>query len=142
MRYFLIIFLPSIRSPLYETSEEWIRFYFYRPGRNKCKKDFIGQAGFTGVTGFFSPSARSPFGRRPFHPDDPVQFSFKDENPFLFLPYFNLRFFTFLARLKWPFFWPAAPLVFEFLGFDAFSGVFNDRFKQRQKSPHIRFSSL
>jgi hypothetical protein len=51
------------------------------------------------LTGFFSPSARSPFGRRPFYPDDPVdpvQFSFKDKNPFLFLPYFDLRFFTFL----------------------------------------------
>jgi len=67
--------------------------------------DFIFLTGFTGLTGFFSPSARSPFGRRPFYPDDPVdpvQFSFKDENPFLFLPYFNLRFFTFLSRLKWP----------------------------------------
>ncbi|CAB1069747.1 hypothetical protein D1AOALGA4SA_750 [Olavius algarvensis Delta 1 endosymbiont] len=35
----------------------------------------------------FSPSARSPFGRRPFNPDDPVnlvRFSFKDENLFLF----------------------------------------------------------
>jgi hypothetical protein len=33
-----------------------------------------------------SPSARSPFGRRPFYPDDPVdpvQFSFKDDYPFL-----------------------------------------------------------
>ena len=61
--------------------------------------DFIFLTGFTGLTGFFSPSARSPFGRRPFYPDDPfdpVQFSFKDENPFLFLPYFDLRFFTFL----------------------------------------------
>ncbi len=51
------------------------------------------------IDGIFSPSARSPFGRRPFYPDDPVdpvQFSFKDENPFLFLPYFDLRFFTFL----------------------------------------------
>ena len=61
----------------------------------------VFQTGFTGLTGFFSPSARSPFGRRPFYPDDPVdpvQFSFKDENPFLFLPYFDLRFFTFLFR--------------------------------------------
>ena len=67
--------------------------------------DFIFLTGFTGLTGFFSPSARSPFGRRPFYPDDPVdpvQFSFKDENPFLFLPYFDLRFFTFLSRLDWP----------------------------------------
>ena len=61
------------------------------------------------MTRFFSPSARSPFGRRPFYPDnpvDPVQFSFKDENPFLFLPYFKLRFFTFLFRLSWPLRWP------------------------------------
>ena len=61
--------------------------------------------GFTGLTGFFSPPARSPFGRRPFYPDDPVdpvQFSFKDENPFLFLSYFNLRFLKFLFRLDWP----------------------------------------
>ena len=34
----------------YETSEEWIRLYFFRPQRNKCKKDFTGQAGFTGLT--------------------------------------------------------------------------------------------
>ena len=33
--------------------------------------------------GFFSPPARSPFGRRPLYPVDPVQFSLKDENPFL-----------------------------------------------------------
>ena len=55
--------------------------------------DFIFLTGFTGLTGFFSPSARSPSGRRPFYPDDPVdhvQFSFKDENPFLFLLYFDL----------------------------------------------------
>ena len=60
------------------------------------RKESIGQARFTGLTGFFSPSARSPFGRRPFYPDDPVdpvQFSFKDDNLFLFLPYFDLRFF-------------------------------------------------
>jgi hypothetical protein len=39
------------------------------------------------IDGIISPSARSPFGRRPSYPDDPVdpvQFSFKDENPFLF----------------------------------------------------------
>jgi hypothetical protein len=57
----------------------------------------------TGLTGFFSPSARSPFGRRPFYPDDPVdpvQFSFKDKNPFLFLPYFDLRFFEKSKSIK------------------------------------------
>ena len=53
------------------------------------------------MTGFFSPSARSPFGRRPFDPDDPVQFSFKDENPFLFLPYFDLRFFFHVYKISW-----------------------------------------
>ena len=58
--------------------------------------DFIFLTGLTGLTGFFSPSARSPFGRRPFYPDDPAQFSFKDENPFLFcriLIFAFLRFF-------------------------------------------------
>jgi hypothetical protein len=38
------------------------------------------------IDGIFLPPARSPFGRRPVYPDDPVdpvQFSFKDENPFL-----------------------------------------------------------
>ena len=51
------------------------------------------------IDGIFSPSARSPFGRRPFYPDDPVdpvQFSFKDENQFLLLSYFDLRFLKFL----------------------------------------------
>jgi hypothetical protein len=49
--------------------------------------DLIFWTGFTGLTGLFSPSARSPFGRRLFYPDapvDPVQFSFKDEYTFLF----------------------------------------------------------
>jgi hypothetical protein len=61
--------------------------------------DFIFLDRIYRIDGIFSPSARSPFGRRPFYLDDPVdpiQFSFKDENPFLFLPYFNLRFFRFL----------------------------------------------
>ena len=43
------------------------------------------------IDGIFSPSARSPFGRRPFYPDDPVdpvQFSFKDENQFLIFAVF------------------------------------------------------
>ena len=60
-----------------ETSEEWIRFSFL---------DRIYR-----IDGIFSPSARSPFGRRPFYPDDPVdpvQFSFKDENPFLIFAVF------------------------------------------------------
>jgi hypothetical protein len=76
--------------------------------------DFIFLDRIYRIDGIFSPSARSPFGRRPFYPDDPVdpvQFSFKDENPFLFLPYFNLRFFTFLFRLDWPLFRSAAALV-------------------------------
>ncbi|CAB1075523.1 hypothetical protein D1AOALGA4SA_3343 [Olavius algarvensis Delta 1 endosymbiont] len=63
------------------------------------------------MTGFFSLSARSPFGRRPFYPDDPVdpvRSSFKDENPFLFLPYFELRF---IRVSNWPFVWPAAALT-------------------------------
>ena len=61
--------------------------------------DFIFLDRIYRIDWIFSPSARSPFGRRPFYPDDPVdpvQFSFKDENPFLFLPYFKLRFFRFL----------------------------------------------
>jgi hypothetical protein len=48
------------------------------------RKDSIGQARFTGLTRFFSPSARSYFGRRPFYPYDPVdpvQFFIKDEIP-------------------------------------------------------------
>ena len=36
------------------------------------RKDSIGQVRFTGLTRFFSPSARSPFGRRPFYPYDLV----------------------------------------------------------------------
>ena len=67
------------------------------------RKDSIGQARFTGLTRFFSPSARSPFGRRPFYPDDPVdpvQFSFKDENPFLFLPYLKSFFYDQTGRFR------------------------------------------
>jgi hypothetical protein len=67
------------------------------------RKDSIGQARFTGLTGFFSPSARSPFGRRPFYFDDPVnpvQFPINDENPILFLPYFDLRFFYVFSTIR------------------------------------------
>jgi hypothetical protein len=70
--------------------------FFNRVKLKRNGFDFIFLTGFTGLTGFFSPSARSPFGRRPFYPDDPVnpvQLPIKDENPFLFLPYFDLRFF-------------------------------------------------
>ena len=66
--------------------------------------DFIFLDRIYRIDGIFSPSARSPFGRRPFYPDDPVdpvQFSFKDENPFLFLSYFDLRFLKFLFRSDW-----------------------------------------
>jgi hypothetical protein len=53
------------------------------------------------ITGIFFACGEGPFGRRPLYPDDPVnpvQLSFKDKNPFLFLPYFNLRHLTFLYR--------------------------------------------
>ena len=30
-----------------------ILIFFIRPQRNKCKEDFTGQAGFTGLIGFF-----------------------------------------------------------------------------------------
>ena len=57
--------------------------------------DFIFFDRIYRIDGIFSPSARSPFGRRPFYPDDPVdpvQFSFKDENPFLIRCWtFNVR---------------------------------------------------
>ena len=52
------------------------------------------------IDGIFSPSVRSPFGRRPFYPDDPVdpvQFSFKDENPFLIFG--RILIFAFLCFL-------------------------------------------
>ncbi|CAB1080365.1 hypothetical protein D1AOALGA4SA_8048 [Olavius algarvensis Delta 1 endosymbiont] len=52
------------------------------------------------MTGLFSPSAKSFFGRRPFYPDDPVdpvQFSFKDANPFLFLLYFK-SFYSLISK--------------------------------------------
>jgi hypothetical protein len=48
--------------------------------------DFIFLDRIYRIDGIFLPPARSPFGRRPVYPDDPVdpvQFSFKDENPFL-----------------------------------------------------------
>jgi hypothetical protein len=44
----------------------------FGPQRNKCKKDFTGQAGFTGLMGFFIACGEAPFGRRPFYPDNPV----------------------------------------------------------------------
>ena len=43
--------------------------------------DFIFLDRIYKIDGIFSPSARSPFGRRPFYPDDPVdpvQLSFND----------------------------------------------------------------
>ena len=78
----VLVFSSNVHHFSCETSGgrrdvDWIQFYFLLTG-------------YTGLTGFFSPSARSPFGRRPFYPDypvDPVQFSFKDENPFLFLSF-------------------------------------------------------
>jgi hypothetical protein len=53
--------------------------------------DFIFLDRIYRIDWIFSPSARSPFGRRPVYPDDPVdpvQFSFKDENPFLIFAVF------------------------------------------------------
>ena len=50
--------------------------------------DFIFLDRIYRIDGIFSPSARSPFGRRPFYPDDPVQFCFKDENPFFIFAVF------------------------------------------------------
>jgi hypothetical protein len=49
----------------------------------------------------------SPFDRRPFYPDDPVdpvQISFKNKNPVLFFRILNSAFFTFLHCLDWPVF--------------------------------------
>jgi hypothetical protein len=40
------------------------------------------------IDGNFSPCGERSFGRRPLYPDDPVdpvQFLFKDQNPFLFV---------------------------------------------------------
>ena len=106
---------------------EFQRLRFRVRPLNYCVKlqrngfDFIFLDRIYRIDGIFSPSARSPFGRRPFYPDDPVdpvQFSFKDENPFLFLPYFDLRFFTFLFWSDWPFFWPEAALVWNYIKSD------------------------
>jgi len=65
------------------------------------------------IDGIFFACGEGLFGRRPLYPDDPVnpvQLSFKGKNPFLFLPYFNLRRLSFLFRFDRPFFWPAAGL--------------------------------
>ena len=46
-----------------------------------------------------------PFGLRPFYPYDPVgpvQFSFKYENPFLFLPFLKVFIFDQTGRLRQP----------------------------------------
>jgi hypothetical protein len=66
--------------------------------------DFIFLDRIYRIDGIFSPSARSPFGRRPFYPHDPVdpvQFSFKDENPFLIFGLFlsSLFYVSFLIKL-------------------------------------------
>jgi len=61
--------------------------------------DFIFLDRIYRIDGIFFAFGEEPFRPKAVYPDDPVdpvQFSFKDENPYLFLPYFNLRFFRFL----------------------------------------------
>jgi len=55
-------------------------------------KGFTGQAGFTGLTGFFR-QRREALQPKPHYPDDLV-------DPVQFWPYFNRRFLTFLLLIN------------------------------------------